>query len=1006
MMQTLRFYDSVSQRCHGLFVVMAIVWALLCIEPLRAQTISPSPFWKNQIEVPDDNFRVLGSSPGDPDWVKFTILVDDLDTVYFQDSQEYTFHYEFALEELDPFVDLTVQEYARYSLFAAGQRAILGAVIMPPSHVYPPLDTHEYGIQFIRLDPFTKEEIVELFDIVKDSVVAESGGQAFYFPSFEQQEVATDNQAWFESQGVLLGSTARWLRGSTCYAPGWALGHLTYISGSDITSAYQAGRLSPSDILFTDGVPAEVPLVAGIVTLTPSTPNSHAAILCRNYGIPFVHLNQEAQVKRAHALEGREIVMRAFIDREVCDLRLIDVEGVLGQAVRTEILALKRAPQLEIQPTMPYGELAAPTENLEPGDIQYFGGKAANFGLLHRAIPDHTPQALAFSFDLWDSFLDQPHGGVGHTLREEIDRRLVPYRTYPPPEMGALAHELMEIRESLFKDDHVTQFAPELEAAILGVLTDSRYGFDTGRKLRFRSSTNVEDTAQFSGAGLYDSYSGCLLDDLDDDDEGPSACNPAQPKERGVLRAMRKVFASFYNDNAYLERVRHGIKEAAVGMALLVHHSFPDDIEMANGVATLETGYGSSWTINLVTQVGALSVTNPTNGSIPEEVEVYVSGQQVSPRFVQGSNAVLLGNKAMTWPDDYTELSELIASVGTLHKEETGKTVFVLDFEYKKLAPEGRLIVKQVREIPQLDTTPQSVPFLVQDVNQASEYVVYQGEYGDVFANHRLKSRWQFQTQNQWLDPKQLTGSLYADIQFDHVQEAQIQSLTGDPKQWPDYRFTYSDRTTTESWSLGQGQKRRVYQLATGAVGAWVAPSDSAILTLNDLGRAYRSGSGCLELSVAYDQPVGRWSVGDNTYSTTDQETVLLCPVFGSQEGALFQERRFTNPEGVTVTTSFYWPPLPTGPTAGYTAPLARWHKTVIQGVTSEPIVLQGEYSQTYRPGHHNFFEQFLFEPRLEPDMDPQILEELAGKHICRIYYVSHLDGPSSRIMTLGFDDE
>ena len=31
---------------------------------------------------------------------------------------------------------------------------------------------------------------------------------------------------------------------------------------------------------------------------------------------------------------------------------------------------------------------------------------------------------------------------------------------------------------------------------------------------------------------------------------------------------MRKVYASFYNLNAYLERLRHGVNEAEVGMAL------------------------------------------------------------------------------------------------------------------------------------------------------------------------------------------------------------------------------------------------------------------------------------------------------------------------------------------------------------------------------------------------------------------------------------------------------
>ena len=34
----------------------------------------------------------------------------------------------------------------------------------------------------------------------------------------------------------------------------------------------------------TDAVPARIPFVAGLVTLSPATPNSHATILLRDWG--------------------------------------------------------------------------------------------------------------------------------------------------------------------------------------------------------------------------------------------------------------------------------------------------------------------------------------------------------------------------------------------------------------------------------------------------------------------------------------------------------------------------------------------------------------------------------------------------------------------------------------------------------------------------------------------------------------------------------------------------
>jgi hypothetical protein len=106
---------------------------------------------------------------------------------------------------------------------------------------------------------------------------------------------------------------------------------------------------------------------------------------------------------------------------------------------------------------------------------------------------------------------------------------------------------------------------------------------------------------------------------------------------------------------------------------------------------------------------------------------------------------------------------------------------------------------------------------------------------------------------------------------------------------------------------------------------------------------------------------------------------------------SLRQNRSFTA-DGIGVQTSFYWPPEPTGPTAGYTAPMQGWVETRITGLASQPIVLRGEYSQTYRPGHHNFSEEFLFDPHLEPGLDVAVLNELTGRNIRGLAVRSGLD--------------
>jgi len=974
-----------------LLAVPALMLVLAMPILVPGETIPPSPFWKNQIIFPDDPFRVPGSSASEPGWVKFTILLEPYDpnVVYYQDSREYTFHYHFAADLLTPFLGMTPEEFDQVTLFEEDQQAVLGAVILPPVGGYPPPPAYpEYGIQFVRQNPYTREEIAEMFNVVKASISADPGVQAYYFPAYEQLATAEANRDWLLAQGIPISSAARWAEGNVCYSYGWALGELKYVKGYRIRDAYLAGELEPNDILLTDGVPAEIPFVAGIISLSPSTPNSHVAILAKTFGVPFVHLAVAEAANEAEQLIGHKIVLRAFDHYGEAEVKLIDIEGILDDATIAEILLLKKPPDLDISPVASYGSYSAPTDGLLPADIKYFGGKAANFGILRTSIPDNSPVSVALSFDLWNEFLGQRiHGG--NTLREHINARLSPY-SYPPSDIAALSDELRSIRD-LFTDAYKTWFSEAHKNAIIAILQDPQYGFDANKNIRFRSSTNVEDSEKFTGAGLYDSFSGCLADDLDGDDLGPCQCDPSESNERGVFRAIRKVFASFYNDNAYLERLRHSINEADVGMALLVHHSFPDEIELANGVATVERPYSTSWSIKLVTQHGATSVTNPEPGIIPEEVSVSVYSFGVFPTLVRQSNLVPLGAKVMQWQDDYVELSKLLVKVGERFGEVTGKTKFLIEMEYKKVAPDGSLVVKQVREIPQPDSTPSITPFLI---NEPIRYCTFQGEFSDVFANHRLKSEWQLETENLWLAKDNLTNCFYTKVALEYVADARVRTVTGSLPDWPKAFHSYDGTDTIDGWLMHHLSNRRACELHSENVPTRVAVAENPMLTLHDIG--------CLSLKVNYDRPVPSW---DHTGPmTTSTDWIRLCPCPQPQPGDLLQKRNFKGPNGVLIRTTFYWPPPPKGNVIGYTAPLVRWVETVIEGYTTEPIILYGYYSQTYRPRHHNIGENFIFEPQLGPGVSDELLTELRAQNIRLIHVYPGSGDPI--IKTYGFEDE
>ncbi len=567
--------------------------------------------WKNQAVVPNDPFRSaeIGISLEEIRWVKFAIPLEDPIRVYYQNSRQYLFHYDFATTRLTDFMGLTHPEFDRISLHPQQDQSILlGTLLLPPAP-----NVSEFGVQFVGLEPYDRETIRDYFHLVTGTVSSDPGVRALYMPTFEQIAVVETNQNWFADQGIEIAATTRWLQQNQCYSTGWALGPLKFFTSQDVQQAYLDGDLQPTDRLLTDGIPAELPFLAGIITLSPATPNSHVAILARSYGIPFAYLPNPEDQNLFMSLVNRTIGLRVMDDFNGCLVKVFDLENELSPELKSEILDLKSPPEIGFAPKSRYGVPVVSAETLTPDDIRYVGGKAANYGLLRQTIPDHSRFAVAFTFDLWDAFLDQSLP-EGPSLRMEIQSRLEGL-TYPP-NMSMLSSNLAELRD-IIRD--VADFTPSQKQTVTNALSF----FDPIRKIRFRSSTNVEDSESFTGAGLYDSYSGCLLDDLDEDDMGPSGCDPLKEEERGVFRAMKRVYASFYNDNAYLERLRHGIDENLIGMGILAHHSFPDANELANGVATLDiTPSGSSPRMlgDLVTQKGATPVTNPDGAAMPEVV--------------------------------------------------------------------------------------------------------------------------------------------------------------------------------------------------------------------------------------------------------------------------------------------------------------------------------------------------------------------------------------------------
>ena len=921
--------------------------------------------WKNQISgplpLPRDEFT------GTTDFIKFAILTNDPARVYYADGRRYVFHYEFATRRLPPLVGLDTTEFERISLYNEGRGVILGTVIFPGDEF---TRFWEYGIQFISRDPLPREVVRNLFELVRSTVVTDPRVRAFYVPTYEQAAAAETDRDWLESQGILVGSTARWVNGQACYSMGWAIGTLKYFSATNVAAAYADGRLGPQDILLTDGVPAELPYVAGIITLSPSTPNSHVAILARSYGVPFVHPTDENLRARALELVGREVVLELSDALRRCDATLIGLEEGFDPALKAEITGLKSIPPLRLASIASYGAYTAPTDNLTPADIRFFGGKAANYGLLRRTIPSNAPPAIAISFDLWMEFMAQALPN-GKTLWQEITNRLSGYSF--PADVPVIKTNLAAIRALIRQ---ATRFTTNQEETIISALRV----FDSRKNIRFRSSTNVEDTEAFTGAGLYDSYSGCLDDDLDGDTAGPSHCDATEEDERGVFRAIRRVYASFYNDNAYLERLRHSVNENTVGMAVLVHNSTPDDIEMANGVGVVQAGVsGTKWFKgDLVTQHGAVSVANPDGHAVPEIIRAtrFSDGSTMAVELDQGSSLLPRGAYVLEWPSDYTALSEMLFSVSSAYRQMMAREEeFLLDFEYKKVRP-GRLEVKQVREIPAPRNTNNSSHYLINNPRILVPLHSFNGNDIDLFAAHRLKSRWTIRTRNLRVDESHLNSTIFTELSIEHVNGDRIETLAGPIQNFRNY-------SNTVSFLYGRWNVRDFWHMSS--VGG---PATMELTAYLDPGqRLFTRPS--LSLTAHYDQPVPH-TMGSTGATMRTSESILLTEQRNvetmAQDYLVNRSYAFNGGGTNVIITPVYRRGADSA--SGDTRRLIGTMQTRIEGITSQPILLTNFYSQTISFGHGYFGTEFLFEPRLEQSIPQRILDELEALDI-RLFHLA-----------------
>ena len=262
-------------------------------------------------------------------------------------------------------------------------------------------------------------------------------------------------------------------------------------------------------------------------------------------------------------------------------------------------------------------------DSLSMADVPRVGGKNASLGEMIGKLSNMgvmVPGGFATTAQAFWDFLDH------NDLRTRINQRL---DSLDVADVTALAAAGAEIRRWV-------EAAP-LPRALENGLRESYRALGSEVSVAVRSSATAEDLPDASFAGQQETYLHVR-------------------GEEDLLRYVRKVFASLYNDRAIAYRVHHGFAHAEVALSAGVQRMVRSDLACSGVLFTLDTESGFRDVV-FITAAYGLGETVVQGSVNPDEFYVH------KPKLAEGYPAVVrreLGGKAirMVWRDGATVIED------------------------------------------------------------------------------------------------------------------------------------------------------------------------------------------------------------------------------------------------------------------------------------------------------------------------------------------------------------
>jgi len=283
-----------------------------------------------------------------------------------------------------------------------------------------------------------------------------------------------------------------------------------------------------NEILVLNEVPVQLPPVAGVITSQPSTPLSHINLLAKGWGVPNAYIKNAGELLKQY--DGWWVSFET--KRDTYSIKRADLDELKQYQQRL-------AQRLDVmKPHSDLGEkrVAGLPQQRKQSSIAY-GGKSANLGevMNSRLRGIVVPDGFTLPFFYYDQFIKE------NNLENVIFGMLGEKRFVHDP--AYRRERLVALREQIQRG--------RLNERLRAEITRRAEQQFPGKGLFVRSSSNVEDLPNFSGAGLYTTV--------------PNVRGAAQ-----LAEAIKTVWASLWNFEAYEARERAGVDHSQVYMAVLI----------------------------------------------------------------------------------------------------------------------------------------------------------------------------------------------------------------------------------------------------------------------------------------------------------------------------------------------------------------------------------------------------------------------------------------------------